>query len=163
LVQRDAEAADLKQRLQGAGGGSGKIVFSEPDAEDVIYGKPPIGQREAQGFKVRFYGCQRESGTVKCYFDVTNTKAERKFTLAGYPGDDRYSRAYDDHGQQHTANVPVVSGAGNETTIPDGVTVRASLVFASVPASTNKFVALKFVFDYAYNEYTVDFRDVVVN
>src|SRR5207244_3282244 len=104
-----------------------------------------IGRQQEQGFDIRFYGCRRASNAVKCYFDITNTKAERSFQLAGYPGDTRYSRVYDDHGQQHTANTPEVSGVtNNEVTIPEGVTVRASLVFQTIPASTKTLSVLKF-------------------
>jgi|ERR1043165_2208691 hypothetical protein len=158
IAQLTAENDSLKRRI-GQTMPTSNASAGDND-EDKIYKGTVIAQRQEQGFSIKFYGCRRGSNAVKCYFDVTNTMAERKFQLAGYPGDQRYSRAYDDHGQQHTANTPEVSGATQEVTIPDGLTVRASLVFATVPANVQQFTDLKVVFFYAYKEYAVDFRDI---
>lgn len=168
IVQRDArirqlsnDNAALRQRIaQLEKSGDTANNVGAADTDDAIYGGAIVGKGQEQGFTVRFYGCRRLSHDVKCYFDVTNTKAERKFQLTGYPDDARYSRAFDDHGQQHTASSTEVSGSRDAVAIPDGLTLRASIVFNTVPLSTQRFADLKFVFDYDYNLYTVDFRDI---
>jgi hypothetical protein len=161
LAQRDAEIARLKR---GPVAGTGTTDTDVTDSDDAVYAKGARAQHTEQGFNIRFYGCRRATNTVKCYFDVVNTQAERKFELEGYPGDDRYSRAFDDHGQQHTANVPEFAGlSSQQTTIPERLPVRAALVFATVPSSVTIFRDLKFVFGYNYELYTVDFRDVTID
>jgi hypothetical protein len=161
IAQLQSENEGLKRQL--AQPPNSKTPITATDAgsdDDSVYGGALVAQKEEQGFVIKFFGCRRTSSAVKCYFAITNTKAERKFQLAGYPQDLRYSRAYDDHGEQHTANTPEVSGSTGEVTIPDGLTVRASLVFATVPAPVHRFTDLKFVFFYTNNQYAVDFRDI---
>lgn len=163
IVQLKAQNETLKRQLaQTDTSSTSRTTTTGESDDDAVYGGAVVAQRQEQGFVIKFYGCRRSSSGVKCYFSVTNTKAEREFQLAGYPGDQRYSRAYDDHGEQHTANTPEVSGSTEKVTIPDGLTVRASLLFATVPAAVHRFADLKFVFFYDYNQYAVDFRDVTI-
>jgi hypothetical protein len=134
-----------------------------PERTQDIYSNPPIATKTEQGFEIKLFGCPREGGAVRCYFSVTNTRAERTLQIAGYPGDQRYSRAYDDRGQLHTTEIPEISGIGDtEMTLPENVTLRASLTFKSVPGAVQSFRVLKFVFHYAYNTYDADFTNVVV-
>lgn len=119
-----------------------------------------IGKQQEQGFDIAFYGCRRAAGVVRCEFEVTNTKAERYFRVQA-DTDQRDSRGYDENGQQLLATSAEIPGAYHAgLTIPDGVTVRASVTFTTVPASTTKFVVLKFVFMYEHDRYSVEFRNV---
>jgi hypothetical protein len=134
-----------------------------PEPTQDIYSKTPIATKTQQGFEIKLFGCPREGGAVRCYFSVTNRRAERRLQIAGYPGDQRYSRAFDDQGQLHTTEVPEILGISDtEVTLPENVTLRASLTFKSVPNAVRGFAVLKFVFHYAYNTYEADFPDVVV-
>lgn len=128
-----------------------------------LYASNPIATNEAQNFDIRLYRCRREGGAVRCYFAVTNKQAERALQIAGYPGDNRYSRAYDDQGQLHTAEIPEISGVtGNEVSMPEGVTLRVVLTFKTVPSSVRQFSVVKFVFHHAYNTHSADFRDITI-
>ena len=159
VTQRDKVISDLERRLKGT-----TTAVDDVSDEDAIYDHAPRAQGQEQGFEIKLYACRRNSAAVNCYFDVKNLRADRKFQIAGYPGDNRYSRGYDDHGQLHTAEVPEISGSenGDVVTIPEGVTLRATLTFKSVTTSRKTFSDLAFVFFYEYETYAVHFRNVAI-
>lgn len=166
LSSKTKQISVLEQKLRVAGSlvlDAGATVVpstSTPDGVPPPVARTLIGRQQEQGFDIGFYGCYRAAGAVRCQFDVTNTKAERYFRVLA-DTDQRDSRGYDDQGQQLLATSAEIPGADHAgLTIPDGVTVNASVTFTTVPASTTTFVVLKFVFTYEYNRYSVEFRNV---
>ncbi|PYQ29414.1 MAG: hypothetical protein DMF56_10620 [Acidobacteria bacterium] len=165
VAVRDRQLQQLRQTRAGVIVPSTTDVPVSSTSEVDPWPEAARGHADADGFGIDFFGCVRVSGNVECRFKVTNTKQERDFRLqaAGYNGDSINSRGIDPHGQQVGAQRGTLGGGDEDTnpriTIPNGITIRGTVLLPDVSAAMTEYVVFQLGFD-GDNRHRVDFRNV---